>query len=190
LTRGLARLTLDLGFAIILYVALAMIVVPAYLLIAKRGASRRLRDSMPRRNEKVKKRAKKPSPPVGSAEPIPRTVEPSPPVGSAEPIPRTVEPSPPVGSAEPIPRTVEPSPPVGSAEPIPRTVEPSPPAHSNVRLDGVAKSIGMDVKSLQRWVDEQKRMAAGEDRVQAMSKILADLEKSAETRDRKPSLEN
>jgi hypothetical protein len=57
-------------------------------------------------------------------------------------------------------------------------------------LDGIAKSIGVDVKSLQRWVDEQKRMAAGEDRRQAMYKMLADLEKSAETRERKLNLPN
>jgi len=165
--KRLARLALDLGFAIILYVALVMIVVPAYLLAAMHGASKRLQNPIPRRNEKMKMRGEKAQPPVFSERPSPAAIETELPIFSGRL-------SPAINGAE------SPSFSVDLHFRVTCTVKPSLP--SDMRLEAVAKGIGVDVKSLQRWVDDQKRFAAGEDRRQAMYKILADLEKPPEMR--------
>jgi hypothetical protein len=160
-----------------------MIVVPAYLLAAMRGASKRLQSPIPRRNEKIKLRGEKAKPPVFSERPSPVTVETDLPVFSGRLSPATVETDLPVFSGRLSPAvngTESPSFSVDLHFRVTCTVKPSLP--SDMRLEAVAKGIGVDVKSLQRWVDDQKRLAAGEDRRQAMYKILADLEKPPEMR--------
>ena len=71
---------------------------------------------------------------------------------------------------------------VESKRPAPTDIEPKSPVPADLHLERVARDIGVDVRNLQRWVDELRRKEAGEGRKQAMYKILANLESSEQMR--------
>lgn len=106
----------------------------------------------------------------------------------------TIEPNPTVApDLQPGPASaiIEAGPPVSSGlqlEPPPTIIEANPPMSSVLQLEGVARGIGVDVKSLQAWVDEQRRKAAEDDRNQIFRRILASLERTRETRKRRLSI--